>query len=734
MSRQTISIAADNPKSYSSIIVGKNTINFVEGLSLPDEGKDTLIDEAVKILSHCIKPGENDNVTNIAVGYVQSGKTMSFTTLSALAADNGFRVIIYLTGTKNNLQDQTSSRLANDLDVKNHFDVYRLFKDRNKIPTSEYGRVAFFLESTETVLLFPILKHYQHINNLTALFSDVYVANALASKGVLIIDDEADQSSFNTYAKQNSANQGEWDYVDKFSRTYDSILRLKRVLPCHSYIQYTATPQAAFLINNADILSPKYHTVLTPGEGYTGGKFFFKNDEGMSLICQIPEDEVFHNTRNPLTKPPKSLLKSLHEFLISVGIVVFIQKRMTFLSMMIHADGIKTTNELFHSWVQNDLDFLLKVVQSDKSDPARIMCLKDLRKDYSAITQYIKNAPTFDEVVSVLPQVIIMTSLHLMQGNVESGYDEEAVNNVDWDEAQAHILIGADMLNRGFTIEHLSMSYLCRTTKGKANADTIEQRCRFFGYKRKYADVCRVYLPQKNIQEYLDYVDHEEIMRTNLKACSSLKEFTQQAKAMILAGTLNPTRTNILSSKLIRDKMFGWRQLGSMDCIDANKLLVESFISQYLPYFVNFQNFNNEYRNHRYIKVEIASFIKFFSEFKYQDLPNITRKIVTIQYLCYLKEVKGIDYVYVVQMAFAAPPRTRKIVNSKPAELFMGYARNGSYPGDKEFKFDDSITVQIHHIISDDISVVYGKKDFYNLAIHYPENEQYITFNSDDDD
>lgn len=188
MSRQTISIAADNPKSYSSIIVGKNTINFVEGLSLPDEGKDTLIDEAVKILSHCIKPGENDNVTNIAVGYVQSGKTMSFTTLSALAADNGFRVIIYLTGTKNNLQDQTSSRLANDLDVKNHFDVYRLFKDRNKIPTSEYGRVAFFLESTETVLLFPILKHYQHINNLTALFSDVYVANALASKGVLIID------------------------------------------------------------------------------------------------------------------------------------------------------------------------------------------------------------------------------------------------------------------------------------------------------------------------------------------------------------------------------------------------------------------------------------------------------------------------------------------------------------------------------------------------------------------
>ena len=25
-----------------------------------------------------------------------------------------------------------------------------------------------------------------------------------------------------------------------------------------------------------------------------------------------------------------------------------------------------------------------------------------------------------------------------------------------------------------------------RTTKSKSNADTIEQRCRFFGYKRDY--------------------------------------------------------------------------------------------------------------------------------------------------------------------------------------------------------------------------------------------------------
>ena len=137
-------------------------------------------------------------------------------------------------------------------------------------------------------------------------------------------------------------------------------------------------------------------------------------------------------------------------------------------------------------------------------------------------------------------------------------------------------------------------------------------------------------------------------------------------------------------------------------------------------------------RNHRYIKISIDEFLAFFSSIKYEDVPNITRKIVTIQYLQYLKEINVLEYVYLFEMSYAAEPRKRKIVDGKPQELFMGYARNGSYPGDKEIKFDDSLCIQVHHLISDDISVIYGNKDFYNFAIHYPENEEYITFESDD--
>ena len=121
------------------------------------------------------------------------------------------------------------------------------------------------------------------------------------------------------------------------------------------------------------------------------------------------------------------------------------------------------------------------------------------------------------------------------------------------------------MLNRGFTIENLSMTYMPRTSAGKATADTIEQRCRFFGYKAKYIDICRVYLPAKGINDYVDYVDHEENLRGCLKQCSSLKEFTKHKNAMLIADTLNPTRTNILSKDLVRTQLSGWSSLRSLD-------------------------------------------------------------------------------------------------------------------------------------------------------------------------
>ena len=72
--------------------------------------------------------------------------------------------------------------------------------------------------------------------------------------------------------------------------TYNRISNLKKILPNHSYIQYTATPQANLLLGQRDLLRPSWCEVLDPGNKYTGGERFF-NDE-LDLIYEIDKENL----------------------------------------------------------------------------------------------------------------------------------------------------------------------------------------------------------------------------------------------------------------------------------------------------------------------------------------------------------------------------------------------------------------------------------------------------------
>lgn len=718
MERIIIELAGDTSQdTLNSVTIGDRTYGFMQSQTkLGDGEKGLIIDEAAKILGRCISPGMRGNVTNIAVGYVQSGKTLSFTTLTALAADSGYRIIIYLTGTKNNLQSQTKERLEHDLGVCEN-DDYELvdLMDGSEITST----IRNTLKYTKAVLLIPILKHHLHIDTLSEALRAPDVGPILKQYGTLIIDDEADQSSFNTYAKKN-AEKEEWGEED-FSKTYTSILKLKKSLPSHSYIQYTATPQAAFLIDNKDILSPQYHTVLTPGGGYTGGKYFFK-DRGMDLLSIIPDYEVYHHRNNPLKEMPDTLVRALQEFFLSVVIVALIQKREPFLSMMIHVDGRRDTNSRFCKWVSNIKQNWIDALVKADNDPGTQIIRNSFKPAYNSITKYMKSVPSFDKVIEELHIAMIKTKLHLVQ----SGGGTTADHRISWKSAPGHILVGADMLNRGFTIERLSMSYMPRTTSGKSNADTIEQRCRFFGYKMNYIDVCRVFLSQKSLYEYQAYVDHEEALRTSLRECESQSKLSadSRTKLLLLTEKLNPTRTNILSSRLIRNKLSGWKQMISMDYIEENKQQILGFCEVYAGQFMNEIDYGgNIMRNHRSVLIPIDEFVRFFRDIAYADVPNIVRRNVTIQYLLYLRDNQKISHVRLYEMAYSATSikdlRSHKV---DAINIQSGYASDDSYPGDKFFKVEETICFQLHHFrIKQPLDPLDGK-DVYNFCVYYPES------------
>ena len=190
----------------SSQMIGPKPDGSYKKKGITPVGAATLREETAHILSHCNPHNavHNPETTHLVVGYVQSGKTMSFTGLTALALDNHYRVVVYLAGSKTNLLDQTSKRLKKDLIKEtgvNNRDFFKIHKDPK---IDDLDQIVGNLYIDNTILLIPILKHYKHIDALTTIFKSNDFVEAMENETILIIDDEADQASLNSYGRKNS--------------------------------------------------------------------------------------------------------------------------------------------------------------------------------------------------------------------------------------------------------------------------------------------------------------------------------------------------------------------------------------------------------------------------------------------------------------------------------------------------------------------------------------------------
>lgn len=712
----------------------------------------TFREEASDILAHC-NPHDavnNTETTHLAVGYVQSGKTMSFTGVTALAKDNGYRIVIYLAGTKNNLLDQTQKRLRKDLigQTGENSDFYKIHPNPTR---DDIDDIIGDLESDDNpMVLLPILKHHDHILRVHQIVTDSEFQEMTKNETVIIIDDEADQASLNSYGRRNSKYE-----EDAKSATYDAILKLRADLPGNTYIQYTATPQANILISMQDLLSPKSHTLLSPGEGYVGGKLFFgKGDNGElyngGLIMEIPESEVFHKKCNPLASIPQSLKDALMLHTLAVAIVVKYLKvdGIRYLSMMVHPDNTKEWNKKFKDWIVNELKVWHGLMRKPDDHYDKVKMLKRFEELLpEALAHYgIEEQPTFEQIRPLIAEVLKSKKVYLVNT------DAEAQTEIQWDDYKMHILVGAEMLNRGFTIENLATTYMPRYTNGTTNADTIQQRCRFFGYKMDYIKSCRVFLPLISIENYLSYVKHEEELRSTLASCDSLEAAERK---ILLSPSLRPTRANVLPIWVVNTRMQGMNALqafSSKSTIERNNELVSDFLNRHENDWTVRPD-TTVYRTHRWMKLPVEEAIQFLSDFNFKNWVDAQRKADTVRYLKYLADAPGnekIEYIYFYQMSFGAPPIERnfdadKRRFAKNTQLFAGPSSasdSTDYPGDAKIVGpSETLTFQLYHIKLKGAELTYPK-EAYTMAIYVPEklaatytaNGQNDIDDSDDDD
>jgi hypothetical protein len=541
-------MTSSQKRSRWSPTPGEEANGVVERSGIDDSARARLLQSSKEILGSGVEPGAGAGAaTGLIVGYVQSGKTLSFTTVIGLARDNGFPLVIVVAGNKNPLLTQSHQRLAKDLDVEGGVGLPAWIMEKN--PRAQNNQYEQLIRRTITnwrgntldtdekpTLLLTVLKQNQRLQSLTSLLRKMNLRDV----PTLVIDDEADQASLNT-----KINQGQE------STTYTRLRELRDALPCHTFLQYTATPQAPLLINIADTLSPDFVHVLEPGDGYVGGEEFFRL--GSPYVKTIPAGDIPPNNALPVD-PPDSLIEALRLFF--VGLAVSIINGAGRRSMLIHPARERLVHQENAQWATAAKDAWESALKAPAGDPDRNDVLADFRRAYDELGTTERAMPSFDAIVEKLPRALRNTTV--IEFNTRGSPKTPEIN---WRHAEGWILVGGQAVDRGFTVDSLSVTYMPRGT-GVGNADTLQQRARFFGYKRRYLGLCRIYLEQNLRAAFEDYVEHEQIMRGELQRLQQIGEGLRSwRRRLVLDPALHPCRRSVISDPYTRSRAGGgWTQ------------------------------------------------------------------------------------------------------------------------------------------------------------------------------
>jgi hypothetical protein len=567
---EEIHVEAPSLRGLWSPVVGAEATLLLKPKGFGNEEADKILEESRQILAMCLPPtARADARTGLVIGYVQSGKTLSFTTVTALARDNGYRLVIVLAGTKTNLLDQNQERLTGDLgilgergkfwrtlvnpraDAESIDSVQSAINQWNKYPANP--------ERCRTLLVV-VMKNAARLRDLRTLLTKC----DLSSTTALIIDDEGDQAGLNTRVRQQEE-----------SATYAKILALRRVIPAHTYLQYTATPQAPLLISRIDVLSPEFAELLEPGAGYVGGKDLFASE--LSCVRLIPDAEL-PDAHDPQDGPPPSLERAMRLFFLGVAIGV-LDGRNGNRTMMIHPSHLRASHDEYAGWARSVRDAWLGTMSEPEGSPDRDELRADFAAAYADLATTAGSLPAFDDLWAELAYAMEDTRVRVV--NASQG----RIPSFPWSESYGFILVGGAGLDRGFTVEGLTVTYMPRPA-GTGTADTIQQRARFFGYKRNYIGLIRIFVDRDVHEAFEAYVEHEESLRSSLKdhRGEPLKDWK---RLFFLDSSLQPTRRSVMALDIMRGRGRDWVYPRAPDTAPRdkeNRETVDSFVASIASY------------------------------------------------------------------------------------------------------------------------------------------------------
>lgn len=537
------------------------------------EARNRLDDTTTDILARLEDPERTGRWSRrgLIVGHVQSGKTANYIGLICKAADAGYKVIVVLAGMHKNLRTQTQIRLDEgflgydssptpDGSGRRTVGVGLLEPSlwANTITTREDDgdfrtRVAssFHIAPGGLPLLFVVKKNKTVLSNLVRWVEGFASptgapdgARSVRDVPLLVIDDEADQSSVDTGAIPKKED-GTFDPEYEPKPINALIRRLLHLFDKHAYVGYTATPfaniyiheEAATTEEGEDLFPRSFIIGLPAPSNYSGPASLFPEtlsikaakqwgtDSGadMSPFLRIvndylpdpklPEDKgwmpAHKRTHVPLyrgeKKLPPSLRRAIQSFVVASSARVARGQGQKHKSMLIHVTRFTDVQGEVVRQVRTYADALRDAWRNE--DPA-------LKKELQLLweTDY---EPVCKDEGSPLPWASVEPHVWTILRSVIT--KEINGSSADILEYEQHrevgltvIAVGGDKLSRGLTLEGLTTSYFLRSSR---MYDTLMQMGRWFGYRPGYGDLCRLFLTRELVTWFRDIAIASEELR-----------------------------------------------------------------------------------------------------------------------------------------------------------------------------------------------------------------------------
>lgn len=537
--------------NYKNHLLGRT-----DGKPKMSEEAVTLVEKNCHWLLNHMKRETRDvgPVKGLVMGSVQSGKTANMIGLVSMAADYDWNFFIIMSGSIDNLRKQTRDRFCADLmqsqgvnwrvlDYISNPDYLIDIKTQEKYTECDLKLNNLGNNTWGYRYVTVCLKNSTRLERLINwLHSDPVRAAKLR---ILIIDDEADQAGINT-AKM-SEYLTEEDIIERtaINQYLVNLANGKNAdgtettapFQAMNYISFTATPYANVL-NEAfeESLYPKdFICSLPESNEYFGAKVIFGScsDEafpGLNIVRTVSEAEmkelkaIHKGTAFTL---PTEFKKSVCWFLCSAA-VLRLRGHKKPISMLVHTTALQRSHfeeyEILKNWLlrERTTGEIISLCESVYNTEREAFTLEDLKNSYPGygrINEINGEYPDFSVIKPEIELLLGHIENIMMADDRSSDYHKDAIHLcVDncganrhaeegtylrvvypsseqlsaMDKAPVFIVVGGNTLARGLTLEGLVCTYFARNAN---QADTLMQMGRWFGYRKDYELLQRIWMP-----------------------------------------------------------------------------------------------------------------------------------------------------------------------------------------------------------------------------------------------